>query len=292
MERSANFASRRPMRHYAGLQSVRMEIFGARQISPTRSDACRHRANGSESSPFPPQPAARVASAPWRTGDCTFLNTTPRRSGKSHSHRTSAGFAVSIESVSCAVGGASFKGALAYESEVAGRRPLPLTAPDLMGVRSQAIARMRRLIRRKYADFVADMAGDGVSPSGPEEAGARQPLAFRHGRKTTKDRSVAKGLCRRSGSGSGTSREPRRRASRRDLLYGFPVIASKIAPPSSTSLSASTGPSRRWSCATSATSPTTTVSTGNTRRRCCRPATSTTGCGRGGEGAVTRRLGR
>ena len=41
--------------------------------------------------------------------------------------------------------------------------------------------------------------------------------------------------------------------------------------------------SRRWSCATCATSPTTMGLTGNTRKRCSPRATSTTGCARGGK---------
>ena len=56
--------------------------------------------------------------------------------------------------------------------------------------------------------------------------------------------------------------------------------SSRTALRYSTFLSAWMRPSRRWSCATSATSQTTTGLIGNTRKKCSPRATSTIGCAR------------
>jgi dienelactone hydrolase len=81
---------------------------------------------------------------------------------------------VSVERINYRVGNVACNGALVYDANASGRRPLLLVAPNWLGVTEDAIKRAATMAGSKYVAFVADMYGGGKIAAGPPEAG---PLA-------------------------------------------------------------------------------------------------------------------
>ena len=78
------------------------------------------------------------------------------------------------ESITYACGGRSYRGALVYKGSVAAPRPLMLISPNWLGVTPEAIRRAETMAGDSYVAFVADMYGDGLCATGPQDAA---PLA-------------------------------------------------------------------------------------------------------------------
>jgi dienelactone hydrolase len=77
---------------------------------------------------------------------------------------------VTVERISYQAGGKTFIGALVYDDQVSGKRPLMLMAPNWLGVGEEAIARTQTMCGERYIGFIADMYGDGKVSAGPPEA--------------------------------------------------------------------------------------------------------------------------
>ena len=78
------------------------------------------------------------------------------------------------ETIRYAANGRQYSGALVYEDGAAKSQPLLLMAPNWLGAGPAAMERGKLLAARGYVVFVADMYGEGVLPTGPEQAA---PLA-------------------------------------------------------------------------------------------------------------------
>jgi dienelactone hydrolase len=77
---------------------------------------------------------------------------------------------VAVERIRYQAGQVSANGALVYNEEIGGKRPLLLMAPNWFGVTETAIRRAAQMAGNKYIAFVADMYGDGKTCDTPPEA--------------------------------------------------------------------------------------------------------------------------
>jgi dienelactone hydrolase len=77
---------------------------------------------------------------------------------------------VAIERIDYRAGNAACNGALVYDQNASGRRPLLLIAPNWLGVTDDAIKRAAVIAGSKYVAFVVDMYSGGKISAGPPEA--------------------------------------------------------------------------------------------------------------------------
>src|ERR1019366_10769330 len=84
------------------------------------------------------------------------------------------GITLAVERIGYQAGNTACNGALVYDENVGGARPLLLMAPNWLGVTDDSIKRAATLAGGKYVAFVADMYGGGKIAGGPPEAA---PLA-------------------------------------------------------------------------------------------------------------------
>jgi len=84
------------------------------------------------------------------------------------------GCAVKVERINYQAGSVAGNGALIYDENTKGRRPLLLISPNWLGISEAAIKRVSHMAGAKYVAFIADMYGDGKVADGPPEAA---PLA-------------------------------------------------------------------------------------------------------------------
>jgi dienelactone hydrolase len=77
---------------------------------------------------------------------------------------------VKVERIDYKVGELGCTGALVYNRDVQGRRPLLLMSPNWLGVTPEAVERTGHLVGDDYIGFVADMYGGGLAVAGPPEA--------------------------------------------------------------------------------------------------------------------------
>jgi dienelactone hydrolase len=80
--------------------------------------------------------------------------------------------AVKTETVSYKVGDKSYKGFLAFDDAVKGKRPGILVVHEFWGLDDYAKKRVEQLAGMGYVAFAADMYGDGKVTEHPKEAGA------------------------------------------------------------------------------------------------------------------------
>ncbi|MCF8476438.1 MAG: dienelactone hydrolase family protein [Pseudolabrys sp.] len=81
---------------------------------------------------------------------------------------------MAVERITYQAGNLACNGALVYDENVSGPRPLLLVAPNWLGVTEESINRAAVIAGSRYVAFVADMYGNGKIAAGPPEAG---PLA-------------------------------------------------------------------------------------------------------------------
>ena len=81
---------------------------------------------------------------------------------------------MALERITYRANGTTFVGALNYDENAVGRRPLMLVAPNWVGVSDHAMQRASEMAGSKYVAFVADMYGGGNVAAHPEDAA---PLA-------------------------------------------------------------------------------------------------------------------
>lgn len=79
-----------------------------------------------------------------------------------------------VERVDYQAGSVAANGALIFDGQTKGRRPLLLISPNWLGISEAAIKRVATMAGSKYVAFIADMYGDGKVANGPPEA---MPLA-------------------------------------------------------------------------------------------------------------------
>src|SRR6516165_6659725 len=79
--------------------------------------------------------------------------------------------AVKTETVSYKVGDKSYKGFLAFDDAVKGKRPGVLVVHEWWGLNDHARKRAEQLAGLGYVAFACDMYGDGKSTEHPKEAG-------------------------------------------------------------------------------------------------------------------------
>jgi dienelactone hydrolase len=77
---------------------------------------------------------------------------------------------LAVERIDYRAGNTACNGALVYDENVEGRRPLLLMAPNWLGVTADAIKRAAAIAGDKYVAFVADMYGGGKASAGPPES--------------------------------------------------------------------------------------------------------------------------
>src|SRR5688572_1650799 len=82
-----------------------------------------------------------------------------------------AGAAVKTETITYKVDGQNFKGILAWDDDVKGKRPGVLIFPEWWGVNDYAKKRAEQLAGMGYVAFAVDMYGDGKRTEHPKEAG-------------------------------------------------------------------------------------------------------------------------
>jgi dienelactone hydrolase len=80
--------------------------------------------------------------------------------------------AVKSETVTYKIGGKAFKGFMAWDDAVSGKRPGVVVFPEWWGVNDYAHQRAKQLAGMGYVAFAADMYGDGKTTDHPKEAGA------------------------------------------------------------------------------------------------------------------------
>ena len=78
---------------------------------------------------------------------------------------------MAVERIDYKAGAVTANGALVYDENTGGRKPLLLIAPNWVGVGDDAIKRAQAIAGSKYVAFVADMYGGGKIASPPQEAG-------------------------------------------------------------------------------------------------------------------------
>ena len=76
---------------------------------------------------------------------------------------------VAVERVQYQAGAVRANGALVWNDQISGRRPLLLVMPNWLGVTDMAIKRAANIAGDKYIALVGDMYGDGRTSSGPPE---------------------------------------------------------------------------------------------------------------------------
>jgi len=74
---------------------------------------------------------------------------------------------VAVERIDYQAGGVTGKGALVWNENIGGKRPLLLVMPNWLGVTENAINRARRMAGDKYVAFVGCMYGEGKTCQGP-----------------------------------------------------------------------------------------------------------------------------
>jgi dienelactone hydrolase len=79
--------------------------------------------------------------------------------------------AVKTENITYKVGDKSYKGMLAYDDAVKGKRPGILVVHEFWGLNDYAKKRAEKLAELGYVAFAADMYGDGKVTEHPKEAG-------------------------------------------------------------------------------------------------------------------------
>src|SRR5215472_4256107 len=84
----------------------------------------------------------------------------------------SAEAAVKTEVVPYKVGDKTFKGYLAWDDAIQGKRPGVLVFPEWWGLNDYARKRAQQLAGMGYVAFAADMYGEGKTTEHPQEAGA------------------------------------------------------------------------------------------------------------------------
>ena len=80
--------------------------------------------------------------------------------------------AVKTEVIPYKVGTKTFKGYLAWDDAIAGKRPGVLVFPEWWGLNDYARKRAQQLAGMGYVAFAADMYGEGKTTEHPQEAGA------------------------------------------------------------------------------------------------------------------------
>jgi dienelactone hydrolase len=81
---------------------------------------------------------------------------------------------VIVERVDYQAGSVAANGALIFDAQTKGPRPLLLISPNWLGISEAAIKRVATMAGSKYIAFIADMYGGGKVANGPPEA---MPLA-------------------------------------------------------------------------------------------------------------------
>jgi dienelactone hydrolase len=84
----------------------------------------------------------------------------------------SAEAAVKTETVTYKVGDKTFKGHLAWDDALSGKRPGVVVFPEWWGLNDYARKRAEQLAGLGFVAFAADMYGDGQTTEHPKEAGA------------------------------------------------------------------------------------------------------------------------
>ena len=79
--------------------------------------------------------------------------------------------AVVTETIKYEIGGKPFAGMLAYDSAATGKRPGVLVVHEWWGLNDYAKERARALAQMGYVAFAADMYGEGIVATTPDEAG-------------------------------------------------------------------------------------------------------------------------
>jgi dienelactone hydrolase len=77
---------------------------------------------------------------------------------------------VKVERINYQAGNAVCTGALVYDGNATGRRPLLLISTNWLGISEAAIKRAGHMAGSKYVTFIADMYGGGKVSNGPPEA--------------------------------------------------------------------------------------------------------------------------
>jgi dienelactone hydrolase len=77
---------------------------------------------------------------------------------------------VKVERIDYQAGSVAANGALIYDEQAQGRRPLLLISPNWLGVSDAVIKRAGDMAASKYIVFIADMYGSGKVSNGPPEA--------------------------------------------------------------------------------------------------------------------------
>ncbi len=75
-----------------------------------------------------------------------------------------------VERINYQAGSVAANGALIFDGQTKGPRPLLLISPNWLGVSEAAIRRAAVMAGSKYVAFIADMYGDGKVSNGPPEA--------------------------------------------------------------------------------------------------------------------------
>lgn len=79
-----------------------------------------------------------------------------------------------VETVDYQAGSVAANGALIFDAQTKGPRPLLLISPNWLGISEAAIKRVATMAGSEYVAFIADMYGGGKVANGPPEA---MPLA-------------------------------------------------------------------------------------------------------------------
>ena len=77
---------------------------------------------------------------------------------------------MTVERIDYQAGSVAANGALIYDAQTKGRRPLLLISPNWLGVSEAAIKRVSAMVGTKYIAFIADMYGGGKVSNGPPQA--------------------------------------------------------------------------------------------------------------------------
>src|SRR2546421_2618719 len=78
-------------------------------------------------------------------------------------------------------GDATFKGYLAYDDTVSGKRPGVVVVPEWWGLNDYAKSRTEQLAKLGYVAFAADIYGDGFTTTDPKIAGEKATEAKKNG---------------------------------------------------------------------------------------------------------------
>ena len=83
-----------------------------------------------------------------------------------------AGAALQTKTIDYSYGGKTFKGYLAWDDAVSGKRPGVLVVHEWWGLNDYARSRTEQLAKAGYVAFAADMYGEGKVAAHPDQAGA------------------------------------------------------------------------------------------------------------------------